>query len=223
MTILIINPNSNEAVTRGLAVAVRPLILPGGPGIECLTLDEGPFGILTQHDVDKVALPLHQRVLARPDAEAFVIACFSDPGVAVCREATQVPVLGIRECAIMSALTQGDRFGIIALMPGSVQRHVRAVREAGVAQRFVGARALHLTVEAAETVDAYQSVRTVARALVKDGADTLLLGCAGMTRHRARLSHEVGVPVIDPVQASAVQALGLVLLTRSEKAALSVA
>ena len=40
MRILVINPNSTEAVTRGIDEAVEPLRIPGGPAIDCVTLKE---------------------------------------------------------------------------------------------------------------------------------------------------------------------------------------
>src|SRR5258708_105402 len=40
--ILVINPNSTEAVTQGIDTAMEPLRMPGGPAIECVTLKEGP-------------------------------------------------------------------------------------------------------------------------------------------------------------------------------------
>ena len=45
--ILVINPNSNPAVTAGLDAALGPLRLSDGPSIRCMTLCEGPFGIET--------------------------------------------------------------------------------------------------------------------------------------------------------------------------------
>ncbi|KMO39202.1 Asp/Glu racemase, partial [Methylobacterium tarhaniae] len=111
--ILVINPNSNEAVTRGLDDALAPLARPGLV-IVCRTLAEGPFGIQSQADVEQVALPLRDLV-RREAAEAYVIACYSDPGLHVCREATDRPVLGIAECGILTALARADRFGVIAV------------------------------------------------------------------------------------------------------------
>ena len=40
--ILVINPNSTEAVTRGIDEAMAPLRFPGAPEIHCVTLAEGP-------------------------------------------------------------------------------------------------------------------------------------------------------------------------------------
>lgn len=95
--ILVINPNSNEAVTEGLRQAVKPLTYAEGPEIVCETLAEGPFGIETQEHVESVAIPLRRRIEANNDADAFVIACYSDPGIHVAREGTSRPVFGIAE------------------------------------------------------------------------------------------------------------------------------
>ena len=35
-----------------------------------------------------------------------------------------------------------------------------------------------------------------------DGAEVIVLGCTGMTRHRAPLQSALGVPVVDPVRAA---------------------
>ncbi|MEI7876022.1 MAG: aspartate/glutamate racemase family protein, partial [Alphaproteobacteria bacterium] len=43
--ILVINPNSTEAVTKGIDAAMEPLRMKGGPVIECVTLKDGPPGI----------------------------------------------------------------------------------------------------------------------------------------------------------------------------------
>ena len=87
--ILVINPNSTEAVTRGIDQAVEPLRMPGGPAIECVTLKDGPPGIETQQHVDGVVAPLLKLVRDRESQyAAFVIACYSDPGLHSLREAT---------------------------------------------------------------------------------------------------------------------------------------
>src|SRR5712672_560839 len=77
--ILVINPNSNPAVTAGLDAALATLRLGDGPSIRCATLPEGPFGIESQKDVEQVTLPLRRIVEEDKAADAFVIACFSDP------------------------------------------------------------------------------------------------------------------------------------------------
>jgi Asp/Glu/hydantoin racemase len=52
-----------------------------------------------------------------------------------------------------------------------------------------------------------------ARKLVEErGADVIVLGCAGMARHRQTIEQAVGRPVIEPTQQAVAAALGAVLL-----------
>ena len=89
----------------------------GGPELEAVTLKEGPPGIETQRHVDAVVAPLARMIAERErDCAAFVIACYSDPGLHTAREATAKPVLGISECGVLTALTLGQRFGVIAIL-----------------------------------------------------------------------------------------------------------
>jgi len=211
--IVVINPNSNQAVTDGLSAALEPFRFPGGPAIECLTLAEGPFGIESQVDADSVVLPLVRLIEGRPDAVAFVIACYSDPGIDSCRTVASVPVFGMQESGLLTALARGDRVGIIAAAQPSVDRHRRYMRRMGALDRVVAERPLNMTVE--ETVSGagtFARLIEVGRQLVDDGADAIILGCAGMARHRAPLEAELGRPVIEPTQAAVAMALGAVVV-----------
>lgn len=211
--ILVINPNSNETVTEGLRQALAVFARPGGPEIFCETLAEGPFGIETQEHVEAVALPLRRRIEAA-EADAFVIACYSDPGLHVCREGTAKPVFGIAECGVLTALARGDRFGVIAIKSRSIPRHIRYLRQMGLMERLAGERALEMSV-----AESASGEGTLARMIEKgrelrdlDGAGVVVMGCAGMARHRAPLERALGVPVIDPTQAAVAMALGTVLV-----------
>ena len=210
--IVVVNPNSNEFVTRGLADALAPINFMDGPEIECRTLKEGPYGIETQVHVESVTLPLRQLVAESNDADAFVIACYSDPGLAVCREATVRPVFGINEAGVLTALARGERFGVIAIAQRSIRRHVRYMRQMGLLDRLAGERPLGMSVaETASGEGTLDRMIEVGKELRdRDGADVIVMGCAGMARHRAPLEAALGVPVIDPTQAAVAMALGTV-------------
>ena len=211
--ILVVNPNSNEAVTAGLEEALRPLAFADGPAIRCRTLAEGPVGIETQADVESVAMPLRRLVEGENEAAAFVIACYSDPGLHVCREGTDRPVFGIAECGVLTALARADRFGVIAIKSRSIRRHVRYLRQMGLETRLAGERALEMSVAETAGEGTLARMIEVGRALRdQDGADAIVMGCAGMARHRIPLEEALGVPVIDPTQAAVTMALGAVVL-----------
>ena len=211
--ILVVNPNSNPQVTRNLAEALQPIYFEQGPEIECITMAEGPFGVETMADLESAVLPLRRLVAADNSADAFVIACYSDPGLHVCREATQRPVFGIAESGVLTALSRGDRFGVIAVAQSSIGRHVRYVRQMSLMDRFVGERPLDMTVaEAAAGESTLARMIEVGRVLKdQDGANVVVMGCAGMSRHRAALEDALGVPVIDPTQAAVAMAIGTVM------------
>lgn len=214
-TIYVINPNSTERVTREIDTAIAPLRMAGGPAIACLTLPEGPPGIQSQRDVDSVISPLLKRAAAlESDATAFVIACFSDPGMYALREQTAKPVLGIAECGVLTALTLGQRFGIIAMLENSVPRHLRYLGAMGVMARFVGDLPVNLTIaEMADDDQTFSRMCSVGRALRgTHGADVLVMGCAGMARFRGPLEQELGIPIVEPTQAAVAMAIGRVAL-----------
>jgi allantoin racemase len=204
--ILVINPNSTQAVTDGIDRALEPLRLPGGPEFECVTLREGPPGIQTQRDVDGVIGPLTRLVADRDrDCDGFVIACYSDPGLHSAREVTTRPVLGISECGILTALTLGQRFGVIAILAGSIPRHLRYIGAMGVAQRL--AAELPVGLQVVELGDAERTLRrlveTGRRLVDEHGAHVVVMGCAGMAQYRKPLEDALGVPVVEPTQAAA--------------------
>jgi Asp/Glu/hydantoin racemase len=213
--ILVINPNSTQAVTDGIARALQPLQLPGGPVFECVTLREGPPGIQSQRDVDGVVAPLTRLIGERSaDCSAFVIACYSDPGLHSAREVTTRPVLGISECGVLTALTLGHRFGVIAILATSIPRHLRYLGAMGVSGRLAAERAVGLQVtELADPERTRQKMLDTGRRLVQDdGAHVIVMGCAGMAQYRAPLEDALGVPVVEPTQAAAGMALTRVLL-----------
>ncbi len=213
--IVVINPNSTEAVTRAIDAALAPLRIPGGPEIVCQTLADGPPGVESQSDADAVIAPLRRAIAAQDNsAAAFVIACFSDPGLHAARETTARPVLGIAECGILTALTLGQRFGVISILAQSVPRHLRYYGAMGVGQRLAGDLPIGLGVT--ELADPQTTlarlVETGARLRDRHGADVLVLGCAGMAAQKRALAEALGLPVVEPTQAAVTMAIGRVCL-----------
>ncbi|MHC4610082.1 MAG: aspartate/glutamate racemase family protein [Planctomycetota bacterium] len=214
--IVVINPNSTQAVTDGMDHALANLRRPGGPAVRCVTLAEGPPGIETDAHIREVVAPL-VRLVRRLDgaASAFVDACFSDPGLAELRQATDKPVFGIAESAYRRASAKGGRFGVISILEASLARHRRYIEELGLGDFLAGDRPAGLGVTAlgddpeatfARLVQVGEELRTI------DGAEVIVLGCTGMTPHREHLQSVLGVPVVDPVQAAVEAAIDAVSL-----------
>ncbi|MBV9373992.1 MAG: Asp/Glu racemase [Alphaproteobacteria bacterium] len=213
--VLVINPNSTDGVTQAIDDAMTPFRIPGGPRIDCMTLREGPPGVESQSDADAVIAPLCRAIRdAAPETAAFVIACFSDPGLFSAREATARPVLGIAECGILTALTLGHRFGVISILAGSVPRHLRYIAAMGVGQRLAGDLPIGLGVtelgDASSTLG--RMIDVGCRLRDQHGAHVLVMGCAGMARYRAELEDAAQIPVVEPTQAAVAMAIGRIRL-----------
>lgn len=212
MRIVVLNPNSTEAVTEGIDAALHSLRLDGGPSIECATLAEGPPGIESDAHVQAVAAPVARFVASREaGADAFIIACFSDPGLDEARSATRRPVLGMAACGVLTATALGSRFGVVSILEQAIPRHLHYYDALGVGSRLAGDRAVGIGVtglgEESRTLDRMTATGRALRD--EDGADVLVLGCAGMARYRGRLEDSLGIPVVDPVLAAAGMAISV--------------
>ena len=212
--IIVINPNSNEHVTSSMNTALEPLRLTNGPIIRSVTNVDGPSGIESKQDADTAALQVVDIIKRNNSADAFVIACFSDPGIFAAREVTNKPVFGIAESGILTALSLGSSFGILAILDTSVPRHIRYIRSLGLEKRLAGDLAIGLGVaELSDEKKTFHRLQEVGRKLRDNsGASVLILGCAGMARYRLGLQESLGMAVVDPSQAAVSMAVSAVLL-----------
>ena len=203
--ILVINPNSNERVTAGLRESVAAI----DADIDCCTIENGPFGIESDEDIAAVVPLIVDRVQSVPDYDAYVIACYSDPGLAECRSQVSKPVRGMQESAIETAMTHGGQFGVLALSDESIARHLAYIDSLGFRSRLAAELPLDITVDQSAndpgTLD--KVIRTGQRLVAEFGANALILGCAGMAGIRAEAQKKLPVPLIEPAQAAVVLAL----------------
>lgn len=201
--VLVVNPNRDEACTAAIAATVAPLARPGLLRFDVTALADGPAAVTSWRDWHAVAEPLARVVTATP-ADAYLIACVSDPAIDLLRSLTARPVFGALRSGIAAALARADRFGILAFVAASVARQRRVLQAMGVEARCVGALPLDLPMAALTAPEgARPRLAEVGRALAAQGADCLILGCAGMAGHRAWLEDELGLPVVEPCQAAA--------------------
>ena len=109
-------------------------------------------------------------------------------------------------------MTRGSSFGVISILHNSVARHMRHLRERRLEHLCAGDRPLGLTVAQVESGDStFERMLAVGTQLRdEDGAQVLIMGCAGMARHREPLQEALQVPVIDPAQAAVSMAIGTV-------------
>ena len=202
-SLLVVNPNTTAAMTRGIAAAARAVASPGTE-IVARNPDTGPASIESPYDQALCLQPLLAEVARgeRDGCAATVIACFDDPGVAAARCLVAGPVIGIAEAAMRVAATIASRFGVVTTVAAAVPGIEALVNRYGATEACAGVRAAGVKVLALErpTPITYRRLRDTAARLVRiDRADAIVLGCAGMSAIGPRLARDLGVPVVDGV------------------------
>jgi allantoin racemase len=218
MKIAVINPNTTASMTAKIGAAARAV---AAPGTEVLALNpaDGPVSIEGYYD-EAFAVPGLLGEIARlqraADApQAYVIACFDDTGLDASRALAAAPVLGIGEAAFHVATLLSTRFAVVTTLSRSIAALEHNLLKYGLATRCAAVRAAEVPVLALEEPGSparAQIAALIEHTLRDDGAEAIVLGCAGMTDLAAGLAREFGVPVIDGVAAAVKLAESLVAL-----------
>ena len=214
MRIKVINPNTTWSMTETIGAAARRV---ASPGVEIVAVSpkHGPASIECHYDEAMACLGLLEEV-RQGEAEgvdAYVIACFGDPGLDAAREVARGPVIGIAEAAMRAASYVATGFSVVTTLQRTVVIAEHLVDKYGVRGHCRRVRASDIAVLELENPqsNAYRTVLDECRrALAEDGSAAIVLGCAGMADLCDRLGDALGVPVIDGVVAAVAQAEALV-------------
>ncbi len=202
MRIVVINPNTSDAMTALIDVTAQAAV---GPGTTVTTVHPamGPASIESHYD-EALAVPGVLAEIARdPDADGYVLACFGDPGLDAARELATGPVVGIAEAAMRTASYLGRGFSVVTTLGRTRGRALDLAEHYGCARACLAVRAVEIPVLDLEDPGAAAAVtKECAAAVAEDGCDAIVLGCAGMADLAARVSAEIGVPVVDGVAAA---------------------
>jgi allantoin racemase len=204
MRIKLINPNTSSAMTEAMARAAREVASPG-TRIDAVTTLSGPASIEGHYDEAISVIGLIDQMRADPDADAYVIACFGDPGLLAARELTGAPVLGIAEAAMHSATFLATSFSVVTTLERTRIISEALVRNYGMQAACRRVRATDLPVlELEEPGDRVNETvfAECLRALDEDRCGAIVLGCAGMAGLVDHLRARLPVPVIDGVTAA---------------------
>lgn len=210
--LLVINPNSDAAVTEHLRLA-SARVLPDGSRVDAVDCPQSPPVIETALD-DVLAGPAVVAAAAAGDPDAFLIGCFGDPAVSALRELTAAPVVGLGEAALVEASLVTSRFGVITTLDRGIPALWSQLEHAGAAGACAGIRSVEAAGPPPEPGEAGDDdllgrLARQGQRLLADGADGLMLACAGFGRCREPLAAALDVPVCDGIGVGACLAYGL--------------
>lgn len=206
MRILVINPNTTASMTEKIGIAAREV---AGAGTEIVARNPatGPASIQGPEDGEAALPGLFAEIdkANGEDFDAIIIACFDDTGLYEARKLTTRPVIGIGEAGYHAATLVAGRFSVVTTLSVSVPVIEDNIVTYGFDRRCARVRASEVPVLELERPgsDAWRTISLeIAAALTEDGADAIVLGCAGMADLARQLGLEHGVPVIDGVAAA---------------------
>lgn len=204
MRIKVINPNVVLPMTRDIEDAAKSV---AGPGTRITAVSPaiGPTAIECQMEFVFAAAGVIDTIAKAEKEEnddAYIIACSCDPGLEAAREITAKPVVGIGEAAITYAKMLGTSFSIVTVLPATRKMNEQRVRFFGAERHCVSIRpscvgVLEFRDEPERGIKALFEQSELA--VKEDGAEAIVLGCAGFAAIARDFSNKLKVPVLDGV------------------------
>jgi len=215
MKILIINPNSDVSMTRQIQETAEAFAA-GQYEVECRCNPDAPRFIETYEDPVRTAPGMMAMVRENEDTcDAFIVACHCDPNLDALKDITTKPVIGIGQASMQMAAMLGHCFSVVSTAEHSIPNKETLVHKYLLSGQLASVRAPSPGMECAPDEEKY--LDAARRALAEDGAEVIVLGCAGMTGLDKRLQRELGAPVLDGVVCALIVASGFLFRGRTMK------
>ena len=147
MKILVLNPNTSQAVTDRIAGVVQRIARPDTEAVVA-QIPHGPEVLESYYD-ESLATPYVLQAVKEAAGQGFdavIIAAFCDPGLEAVKEISTIPVYALEETAFSVALLLGNKFGILTEKKHKVAVKQQHVRKHGLESRFASVRPLNMGV-----------------------------------------------------------------------------
>jgi allantoin racemase len=209
--LLIINPNSSEEMTRDIRKTVS-YANDETFSLEVVRMEGSPHVLESFSDYTEAGAQVITYLRRLKEQGPFpydgvLLACMGDPCLYAVKEACPVPLVGIAEAGISTALLSGYKFSILASSAKAKPMMESMVMTYGLTARMASVETFALPIDAfMEDAEVLRSsIRRTAESAAAHGADVLLLGCAGMTMLSDELDTLTNIPIIDPIKAGVEQ------------------
>jgi allantoin racemase len=202
MKIFVINPNTSQTMTDHIREALEA-VKRSDTELTVTCPDRGPETIESAYD-EAFAIPPTLGLVKKANDEGYdavILACFSDPGLEAAREVSVIPVIGIEESTLHIAAMLGAKFSILTPRKQRIPSKCEHVHIRGLSHFLASVRSLDLTVAETDSDPAKtkQRLMDVAKiAVEEDGAEVIVMGCAGMAGYAREIEETLSVKVLDP-------------------------
>jgi allantoin racemase len=201
MKIMVINPNTSQSMTDHLRQELERIKRPDTE-LTVVCAERGPETIESAYD-EAYAIPPTLDLVKKANREGYdavILACFSDPGLEAAKEISEIPVIGIEESSLHMAAMLGSKFTVVTPRKQRIPSKREHVHMRGMSHFLASVRSLDLSVAEtdADPGRTKKRVLEVAKQAVEDGAEVIILGCAGMAGYAAEIEAKLNIKVIDP-------------------------
>ena len=202
MKIFVINPNTSKSMTEHIFRELERIKrIDTEIKVQCNR--KGPETIDSEyHEV--MTIPYTLELVKKANVEGFdavIIAAFPDPGIIAAREISNIPIFGIEEVSLHIAAMLGAKFTVLTTLQQRVPSKRAHVYIRSLVNYLASVRSLGQST-AENDADPERTKKRVIevgkKAIEEDGAEVLILGCAGMAGYSNEIEAQLGVPVIDP-------------------------
>lgn len=216
MRLLVVNCNTNSEMTAIIAQNARASAR-AGTEIIGVQPSWGPESAEGFYESFVTAAAVLDTLTRYPDPfDAVVMAGFGEHGREGVRQLLDVPVVDITEAAAQMACLLSYRFGVVTTMSSAIGGIHESLASMGLSDRCAGIRAADVPVSSIhDSPDVVERLAEVGHRLLDDGADALVLGCAGFAGLDERLQDILHAPVIDGVAAAVAWAEGIIHLGKT--------
>ena len=215
MKLLLINPNTTQRITDTLVVQAQKAV-GAAATVVGLTAKTGPAIIRSAED-NAVAVQsmLEMATSQHAGFDALILGVSMDTALQQVRASLPIPVVGMTEGGLLTACLLGQRVGCLTLGSQMASLYEQLSSSYGLAARVVKWHAPNISA-------AYETGPNPAliEALVKEcevltdqyQAEVIVLCAAVLTGYAGWLAPHLRVPVVDAIEAAALQAVGLARL-----------
>jgi len=197
--------------------------------VDVVNLDRGPASIESYYDEVLAAYHIVPKVqeAEKEGIDAVFVDCFGDPGVDAAREVVRIPVVGGFQPAALTASLISGKWSVVTVLKSVLPMIWVLARKLGVDKNIASVRDIDTPVLELQDKKVIEQrlLEHSERAIVQDGAETIVLGCTGMMGFAQTLSKKLTegglpVPVVDPT-AAAIGFLEMLLRSGTSQSALT--
>ena len=202
MSVILINPNSTEAMTDMMVSAASK----AAPDLEFAgwTSNDGPPAIQGVADGALAEGPFLKLIAKANDeqADGIIIGCFDDTALAEAARLAHCPVIGIGQAAYFYAALRHWRFSVVTTLAVSVpilEANIARYGLSGYLGRVRASEVPVLDLDREPLLAGDKVAGEAAAAQTEDDVDAIILGCGGMAQVLDKVVQSVEIPVLDPV------------------------